>query len=150
MKTKMKEMEYNGSGKSELLYMEFFDDGTALAVVNTRGMHPCAYITFKGIEEVESYDDFYFKEENDDEYFDVHGGFTFLGTLNQLIFSDITWLGWDYAHSGDFVHHGKFIESAGCGIIHYDEEKKYTTQELVDEATEALSWIRKGKYEIYK
>lgn len=142
MKTEMKEMEYNGSGKSELLYMEFFDDGTALAVVNTRGMHPCAYITFKGIEEVESYDDFYFKEENDDEYFDVHGGFTFLGKLDSLVFSDITWLGWDYAHSGDYTETGL--------RFHYDEEKKYTTQELVDEATEALSWIRKGKYEIYK
>lgn len=47
-----KEMDYNGSGNSEVICFKEFDDGTAVAILNVRGSHPCAYIQFEGIEEL--------------------------------------------------------------------------------------------------
>ena len=90
----MKQMIYDGARKSELLNL--IVDGEFLgAVVNTRGSHPCAYIQFPGIEKVENYDYFHLD-------CGVHGGFTFLGDLEHLGLNGL-WLGWDYAHCGDYT-----------------------------------------------
>ena len=138
----MKEMIYSGNGITELLAIEWFNDGTAYAVVNTRGSHPCAYIQFPGIEKIKSYDDVdLFYDEADD--FWIHGGFTFLGTYENLGLPGI-WLGWDYAHYGDWTQ--------GCPAdqdpFNHEDEKKWTTEEVVDHAKKALDYIRQGKYEI--
>lgn len=145
MKTIMKEMDYNGSGKTEILYIET-DGDFALAVLNIRGSHPCAYIQFPEIEKIESYDDTWFKNgEDPDDWFDVHGGFTFLGTLERHgidgLGLDGLWLGWDYAHAGDYFESG----------LHFgmeDYEKKWTTEEIVKEAREAIERVKKGQLRI--
>lgn len=123
-----KEMAY-GSGKSEVLFRCDYDDGTALAVVNTRGSHLCAYITFPGIEDIKDYDDVWTK----DCY--IHGGFTFLGTHWSL--DNRICLGWDYAHAGDYTY-------PPLSLNGNRNEKKWTTAEVADEAYKAILCFRSG------
>lgn len=137
----MKKMEYNGSGISEVLYYEKSDDGYGLAVVNTRGSHPCAYVTFPGIEDLESDCDIYL--EDDEDYYIVHGGFTFLGTLSNLGLEG-TWLGWDYAHLEDWI---QSLPPEKDPFPHRGEHK-YDTLEVYSDAKVALDYIRKGNYKI--
>lgn len=87
-----KEMEY---GKDQqIIFMAV--DGDYKAVVINRKTHPCAYIQFPGIEEVTDYDNFFVENSR------AHGGYTFLGELDRDgLFG--TWIGWDYAHGGDYT-----------------------------------------------
>lgn len=134
----MREMKY-GKQTSELLDINWYDDGMAYAVVNTRGSHPCAYIQFPGIEKVKNDESFFIDEDiNDDLECCIHGGFTFLGSLDHLGLPGI-WIGWDYAHLGDYL---------GYGLSNRAGDKKWTTEEVAEHAKKALEYIRKGKYEI--
>ena len=129
----MKEMIYGGEGG--LLGVEDIGDGYKLAVTNTEGTHPCAYVQWPGIEKLETYDDIWVDAE-------VHGGFTFLGTLKTTYDLDGIWLGWDYAHCGDYYWTGYndlFPSSK--------DDKKWTTEEVRQEALEVLKAIKEGKYE---
>ena len=137
----MKEMIYSGNGNTELLHVEWNDHGQALAVVNVRGSHPCGYIQFPGIEKLEDYDDLYI--EADDENFYIHGGFTFLGSLEHLGLPGI-WVGWDYAHCGDRT---QFIPPERDAFSH-DGETEHTTEEVVEAARKALDFISRGLYTI--
>lgn len=139
----MKEMIYSGNGITELLAIEWFNDGTAYAVVNVHGSHPCAYIQFPGIEKIENYNciDLFYDEADD---FWIHGGFTFLGTHENIGLPGI-WLGWDYAHCGDWTQTLPIAEDR----FSHEDEMKWTTEEVVDHAKKALDYIRQGKYEIY-
>lgn len=138
-----KEMVYNGKGKSEIICFKEFDDGTALAVINVRGSHPCCYIQFPEINKVHNYEDLVFYDKETDDYWNVHYGFTFLGGLENYGLEG-EWIGWDYAHLGDWTQSMPVERDA---FNHY-EERKWTTKELLDECLEALQFIRKGKYEI--
>ena len=139
MKTIMKEMNYHGSGKTEILYIET-DGDFALAVLNIRGSRPCAYIQFPEIEKIESYDDAWFEDGEDPDFrSEVHGGFTFLGTMERNGLDGL-WLGWDYAHLGDYCETGL----PDMGVY----EKKWTTEEIVKEAREAIERIKKGQLRI--
>ena len=138
----MKEMIYSGNGITELLAIEWFNDGTAYAVVNILGSHPCAYIQFPDIEKIEDCDyvDLLYDEADD---FWIHGGFTFLGAREYIGLPGI-WLGWDYAHCGDWTQTYPIAEDR----FSHEDEKKWTTEEVVDHAKKALDYIRQGKYEI--
>lgn len=138
----MKEMIYSGNGITELLAIEWFNDGTAYAVVNTHGSHPCAYIQFPGVEKIASYDDVHLDYDEADDFW-IHGGFTYLGTFENLGLPGI-WLGWDYAHCGDWTQSYPIAEDR----FSHEYEKKWTTEEVVDHAKKALDYIRQGKYEI--
>ncbi len=139
----MKEMIYSGNGKTELLYVEWNTLGQALAVVNVRGSHPCGYIQFPGIADLESYDDLWI--EADDEDFYIHGGFTFLGSLEFLGLPG-TWIGWDYAHYGDWTQSLPPEQD----VFGHEGEKKHRAGEIVETARKALDFIWKGLYTIEK
>lgn len=134
----MKEMKYGEPG-AQLLDINWYGDGMAYAVVNIRGSHPCAYIQFPGIEKVKDYDSFFIDEDIDDPVWCIHGGFTFLGELEYLALPGI-WIGWDYAHIGDYLGYGY--------LYNCPDGKKWTTEEVASHARKALEYIRKGKYEI--
>lgn len=140
----MKEMIYSGNGNTELLHVEWNDHGQALAVVNVKGSHPCGYIQFPGIEELKSYDDLWIEDENDeDDFFDIHGGWTFLGSLEHLGLPGI-WIGWDYAHFGDWTQSMPPEQD----VFRHENETKHTTEEIVETARKALDFISKGLYTI--
>lgn len=137
----MKEMVYTEKYiNSELLYHEDFGDGTALAVINNSGMYPCAYIQFPGIDSIYDYNDVYIDYDTDDHDTYVHGGFTFFGRRSISIFGlDGFWLGWDYAH-----HERSYDDYISRSIV--CDGKKWTTQEIVEEARRVLRYFREGKW----
>lgn len=93
--------------------------------------------------ESRSYDDLELYDKETDEYGGVHGGFTFLGILPNNGLNGL-WIGWDYAHCGDWIQSMKPSED----LLNHYNEKKWTTQEVLDEALKALQFIREGKYQI--
>ena len=141
----MKEMKYDAEPITQLLDINWYGDGMAYAVFNVRGSHPCAYIQFPEIGKVKDYDSFFIDEDIDDinDFGScIHGGFTFLGGLENIGLPGI-WIGWDYAHLGDYCSY------SGLGQWHHHiDEKKWTTEEVVSHAKKAIEYIRKGKYEI--
>ena len=137
-KSELKEMQYTGNGVTEILYYESYDDGTALMVKNIRGSHPTAYITFPDISKVKYEEDLYFPG---DVYPDIHGGFTFLGKLKEDT-HDRIWIGWDYAHAGDWTQSVPVNED----IFDHHEERKYWEYEIIRECKIALQCIRDGSY----
>jgi len=94
------------------------------------GTHPCAYIACKGkIEGLKSYDDFL-------PY--VHGGATFLDTLDG---STTIYVGWDYAHDGDYLGDDVFYEDDEEMKEYIASKKKWTTEEILEEVYSAIDQI---------
>ena len=126
----MKQMEYDDSGVTRILHVEDCN-GEQIVVLNVRGTHPCAYVSMSLSDELAekilkldcSY--YYFGTSNDSY---VHGGFTY-GEFGKPFkddkIRDSFWLGWDYAHLGDYY-------AGGLPCSSY--EKQWTTEEIVEEA----------------
>ena len=121
----MKEMIYGRRKKIEIL-----DSGTykghKYAILNL-GSHPTAYVENKiGVTG-------YHNDILDDV--DVHGGFTYLGNAywDEEGKDKSNYLGWDYAHFGDFCFVGIFNENA----------KQYTTEEIFDEVKNVIDQLVK-------
>lgn len=136
--TEMIPMEYgNGLQKSKLLYKEVHEingQEYKIVIINIRGSHPCAYVQFPEIDKVPDYDNVSTNNGC------PHGGFTFLGELEETQdFDDPDlkglWLGWDYAHLGD----------ASWGR----DGTQYKTWDLADYARSVLLDFIEGEYEIY-
>ena len=119
---------YSGDRNGKVLFLETQGKG-ALMIVSL-GSHPCAYITFPGVEHISKYDD-----AND--LCQVHGGFTFLGTRENLGIAGI-WLGWDYAHYGDLLYNERFD-------FRMPEDHEWSLNELKFEARLALETILNRK-----
>lgn len=133
----MKEMVYSKEGKTELLFSKEFGD-FHVAVINVRGSHPCGYV--KVPDDIwnavsKGWDGEKPKYYAFDGLFDVHGGFTYCGEYghpggpNDL--PDGNWVGWDYAHYGDYT-------AFDIGFSQ-NPNKKWTTLEIVDEALDVCN-----------
>lgn len=100
-------------------------------VILSLGTHPTAYVCLP-----EGHP--YFGKELDatGEYdINVHGGFTY--ARNHVATSTIKdrwWLGWDYAHLGDFIPHLPGYER--------DDEKKWTRDEIIDEVKDVIRQLK--------
>lgn len=130
------EMVYNSMFsrdiETKILYLEKFEDG-AILVLNIRGSHPCAYVQM----DTPDYDSIPDYDSVDVFEGEVHGGFTFFGSMKHLCLNGI-WLGWDYGHLGDAIH---------------DEDtrgKRWTTDEIISEVKKVYESFKNGKYKIYK
>lgn len=121
----------NSIGKGAVIYEEVNEPIEGIIV--SYGTHPCCYVKFPGIEDIASYDDV------DDIH--VHGGFTFLGSFVNLKVDGI-WLGWDYAHCGDYFHTGWDITNKD----HASYGKAWTLDELKAELHKAILDFSTSKY----
>lgn len=157
--SEIKEMTYSTKDQS-ILYLEVNDDDTAICIID-RGGWPCSYIKMP-----EDIYQNYVKSINWDGNYDdidvwVHGGVTFGEYCKLLIRSDHShydqfkvdervpegyWFGWDYAHAGDYCY-----RDLPDPAFQWDStyEKKYTTEELIEEAHEALKELRENNFHIY-
>lgn len=89
-------------------------------MVISLGIHPCAYVC------IPKDHPFYDKDYWDiDDRIQVHGGLTFSGKIRGC---DDFCFGWDYGHVGDFT----------CYSIEPIGEKRWTTQEIVDECLNVI------------
>ena len=137
----------------EMVYQKERCDGFILAdgiykdhryIVKSFGTHPTAYVQLNDDDPIyigplkfNHYD----PEEltYDDFSIECHGGLTYYECQLRVDNNDILpghWVGWDYAHSGDY-----------CGYDYdnpYYHEKKWTTKEMVEECKyvidQVVSW----------
>lgn len=121
-------------GKNELVYYRKYRDGVTMAII-AMGSHPCTYVQFPGIDKVKSY-------EHINIFTVVHGGLTFLGDRDNFGLKD-DWLGWDYAHAGDYIH-----MSYGSLPFQSSTDHQYTLEELIEEGEEVVEALQDGNYEI--
>lgn len=132
-------MEY-GKDDSKVLYFCELDNGFKIEIVNMRGSHPCAYIMVPEsfIKEHCSKYDIY---DYDNWYASVHGGFTYANFHPSIIPDGYEkdeselWLGWDYAHCGDYT----CINPIEFPPLRY--EHVWTTEEIIKEAHEVINTL---------
>lgn len=127
----MKEMQYQADRNIELL-----DSGTYKNYnyyILSLGTHPTAYI------EIPKDNKIYKKDYSEIDLY-VHGGLTY--SRNFLWISEEKklegWLiGWDYAHYGDYVGYELMFPEN----LRIKEEKKWTTEEILEEVKDAISQL---------
>ena len=133
-----KAMVYSGNGKTELIHLSnanFKGLGKVwVAVVNTRGSHPCAYVQFDGIAKLESCEDaFSLINDRAFDLYDLDMEIDFLDTLKFVGLTGL-WLGWSYDHCDDW-YQGYPVNDDPHD---HDGEHKYTTNEIYLKAYEFL------------
>ena len=126
----MKEMKYQFERKIEVLDTGFCF-GLLYYILNL-GTHPTAYIKMP--------DNINIDEDKLDIKLDVHGGITYFDdhlwiSKNQKI--DGKFIGWDYAHYGDYAGYGEILPSE-----FKTNGKKWTTSEIYEEIREVCYQIK--------
>lgn len=120
-----KEMEYHG-GRCQIETLAEGQVGKYKWTVLSLGTHPCGYVAVP--ENHPFYEKLYWEI---DDQIEVHGGLTFGGRIQG---SNDYCFGWDYAHAGDYTGYATF------GTNH---EKRWTTQEIVDECLNVIKQFQK-------
>lgn len=122
----MREMRYQTERKVELLDHSTYK-GYDFYVVNL-GTHPTAYVRVpKGHK-------YYMKDYNDIDI-DVHGGLTY--SSEHLMVTNIEgwFIGWDYAHAGDYIGYDKELQFA------INVDKKWTTAEIIADCVNVIEQL---------
>ncbi len=90
------------------------------------GSHPCAYVEF--------HNEF---ERGGDEWYDTpcHGSITYDDYAYWDENDETYYIGWDYAHSGDYLPYNVF-------------GKKWTTQEVLENVKEVIDYLNKFAGEV--
>lgn len=91
--------------------------GIKYYIINVGGNHPCAYVS----------SDIDLREK---EGCPAHWGFNFYYYLYQINDTSSKYLGWDYAHIGDYT-------------TSIPEGKKWTTEEIFENVKEVIEWMLK-------
>ena len=98
-------------------------------VIVSYGTHPCAYV------EIPKDHPSYMKDYDDIDI-DVHGGITYGRHLSHVLGErglDGFYIGWDYAHAGDFT--GDYLD----GDYRFGKhEKKWTTEEIFEDVKSVI------------
>ena len=129
---KIKKMEYGKERRTELLCKSKYKNYNYY-VLNL-GTHPTAYIEIPKENKLyrKSYDEIY-KIGCD---IDVHGGLTYSNNELMGVKSENWFIGWDYAHCGDYCGYEEFMPES---IRTYG--KKWTTEEIIEECKNAIDQI---------
>lgn len=134
----MKEMIYNGAiDHREILEDRVTDDGYRIVVLNL-GTHPTAYVRIPDESRMLRYG---FNAQD----INVHGGITFFGSdvLGVPDAKGHTWIGWDYGHFRDYLKYYTGHRKNKPIVMH---GKKYTTEEIIEEAEHVVDQLRKMNY----
>lgn len=92
--------------------------------IKSLGSHPTAYIKVPK-------ESNYFNSDYNDIPINIHGGLTYGNTENNNEF----WVGWDYAHIGDYCY--DFF------TIFNSEERKYTVDDILVDVESAIKQLNK-------
>lgn len=130
-KIEYKQMVYQAERKFEILcegkYM-----GYQFYILNL-GTHPTAYIEIPKTSKLfgKGYDEIYDMGID----IDVHGGLTYSNAELRNIKENSWFIGWDYAHAGDYdgysMNYPKLFELSIC-------EKKWTTEEIFEDVVNCI------------
>ena len=134
---KIKKMKYKSNRKIELLFNDIYN-GYHFYILNL-GTHPTAYIEIPKNNKLFNLD----YEKID---LDVHGGLTY--SSNKLLIGENTsmenswFLGWDYAHAGDYMGFYEDFNKWNINTINsLNDCKKWTTEEIIEECKNAIDQI---------
>ena len=134
-RTRCSEMEYlkDPSGRYSKILCRGIRKGYRFVIVSY-GTHPCAYISLSGkLKGLKSYDDF---------LPNVHGGATYLGTLDRVVGTrTVRYVGWDYAHGGDYIGPDIVYEGDEEMKEYIASKKKWTTEEILEEVYSVIDEI---------
>lgn len=127
----MNEMIYTTKRKIEIL-----DSGYCLGLlyyILSLGAYPCAYVRIPQEHE-------FYKKDFGSIDIDVHGGLTYSRDYlwvseNQRV--EGWFIGWDYAHYGDYLGFVKFYS------IDINQDKKWTTEEIYKDVKEVCYQVQK-------
>lgn len=127
----MKPMIYKSTKNIEILFQGSYNNFDFIIV--SYGPHPCAYVKIPA-------DHKYYKTCYDDIDVDVHGGLTFGDNLLHINIGnpDDYYLGWDYAHFGDYSGHDIIFQ------VEKDLNKKWTTEEIFEEVKSVIDQLIKN------
>lgn len=89
--------------------------------IKSLGSHPTAYVKVPK-------DSIYYGEHYDDIPIDCHGGLTYSRTEE-----DGYWIGWDYAHFGDYCY--SFF------TVFNSEERKYTVNDILKDVKSVVKQL---------
>lgn len=131
----MKEMIYSPKQFREILF-----DGEYKGhkfVILTLGTHPTAYVECK-LDNCNSYGD-----ERLDEV-SVHGGFTFLDSPTWDRSDGTPYLGWDYAHYGDYMGYAASFPFD----LQESYQRRWTTAEIYEEVKSVIDQLIKIEKEV--
>lgn len=139
----MVEMKYDRNITIKLLDEGYINEGkyTFEYVILNLGSHPSAYISIPANHK-------YYKKDYHDICLDVHGGLTY--SRDYLYWDENHkfsgwYIGWDYAHFGDYVCINRFVPSVfDFGSWFFNEtNKKWTTEEILQEIKIAIKQLIK-------
>lgn len=130
---KLEEMVYTKEPKKRLLILAYGEiDNRHFFVLNIGGNHPTAYVEV-------------FDETTNIDNIDVHGGITFgpeplsyvkkcCQKVDEKVKNalDYTYIGWDYAHLGDYTASTLFPE---------EDNKKWSVDAILDDVMKVLDQL---------
>lgn len=128
-----KQMEYGIKRKVEVL-LEGTYKGYQFYILNL-GTHPTAYIEIPRGSKL-------FRKDYNDIDISIHGGLTYADDHLQDIKKDTWFIGWDYAHLGDYFGADLFFNINDNGQV-----RKWTTEEIFEDVVYAIEQIREEEYE---
>lgn len=137
MNKKIKPMIYQTERKVELLHTDKYKN-YKYYILNL-GTHPTAYIVIPKGHKLhgQDYDDIY-----DICDIDVHGGLTYSDNELMHVKSENWFIGWDYAHAGDYMGYYEDFNNWGISTINsLRDDKKWTTEEIVKDCEKAIDQI---------
>ena len=115
----MKEMEYKYKCELTILDSDVYHNRKYFII--SLGTHPCAYVEFH-----------HELKRDSDEWYDTpcHGSITFDDYAYWDENDETYYIGWDYAHFGDYLPYNV------CG-------KKWTTKEILENVKEVIDYLNK-------
>ena len=137
MNKKIKPMIYQTERKTELLHADKYKN-YKYYILNL-GIHPTAYIAIPKGHKLygQEYNDIY-----DICDIDVHGGLTYSDHNLMGINSEDWFIGWDYAHAGDYMGFYEDFNKWEINTLNsLHDDKKWTTEEMIKECENAIEQI---------
>lgn len=137
----MKEMVYKDKVEHDLLY--FGKKGDYNIEIVSNGLYPCAYVSIPPTHP------YYRKSLNEISGIECHFGLTFScpdnlsWSYSQVHSEECSWIGWDYAHAGDYIG---LVEILGTRIPESIlSGKKWTTKEILNECYQVIKQLEQVK-----
>ena len=123
----MKQMSYSPSRNVSVLDNKIYK-GYEYYILSL-GTHPTAYVKLSKNDKFYGYD-----YDSISEFVDVHGGFTYSKDTLSVApnESDVWFIGWDYAHFGDFFYDA-FPDSS---------DEKYSTFKILEDVINVVNQLK--------
>ena len=134
----MKEMKYKPQHETEILHTGEFLGYTFFIL--SLGTHPTAYVKLTPKNKLFGRN--YMNYDGDEDIF-VHGGITYatdhlcISVNNKIKTLDGWWIGWDYAHAGDYTALFDVVEK------YHFPNKKWKTEEIFEDVKSVCEQLKK-------